>query len=373
VQLAGENYLAATDTRNLVKGQLIAVSHLTRMLQKAAVTGLVFLDSCRDNPLLQGKTRAWAGTTLKRGLAPVQGGQGLFIAYATAPGKKAEDGRGTNSPFTKAQARQMTIAGIDIDEMMRRVTAQVESDTKGRQIPWKHSSLRRKFIFKDAPAQTLKTASVQQWQTTVRPAPPAKTTLPRRASRHRKPSKPYPGQRFRDGTLCPLLEAVTERPGAAPVFAIAVTPISNADWQSCMSDGACPDTQDIVSDRPVSDLSRFEIQPYLNWLNENCANADTAYTLPSSDQWAIHQRWKKRDGQPKWQHLSARRNRPHAIGAPSKALGLWEWSSDCETGNDQELCAAALLLPPRHGIPARLTDPATRSPDITFRVVRPLM
>jgi hypothetical protein len=61
-------------------------------------TKLVFLDACRDNPLMASGAR---GVT--KGLAPINVSEGTLISYATKDGQTADDGAGqTNSPFTAA-------------------------------------------------------------------------------------------------------------------------------------------------------------------------------------------------------------------------------------------------------------------------------
>ena len=60
----------------------------------------VTLLACRDNP--------FAGQTGGRGLAPMDAQPGTFLAYATAPGHVALDGReGGNSLYTGALVREL--------------------------------------------------------------------------------------------------------------------------------------------------------------------------------------------------------------------------------------------------------------------------
>ena len=61
-------------------------------------TKLVFLDACRDNPIMTASSR---GVT--RGLAPINVSEGTLISYATKDGQTAADGTGQkNSPYTAA-------------------------------------------------------------------------------------------------------------------------------------------------------------------------------------------------------------------------------------------------------------------------------
>jgi len=98
-------------------------------------TKLVFLDACRDNPLLQ-----LASRSVSRGLAPISVSQGTLISYATKDGSVAADGNGENSPFTKALLQHIDTPE-DIAVVLRRVRDQVMRDTDGQQQPWEYGSL----------------------------------------------------------------------------------------------------------------------------------------------------------------------------------------------------------------------------------------
>ena len=71
---------------------------------------------------------------------------GTFIAYATAPGDVAADGRYENSPFTSAMMIHLDEPGLEISQLMQRVRNSVIEATDERQIPWDSSSLRGPFI-----------------------------------------------------------------------------------------------------------------------------------------------------------------------------------------------------------------------------------
>ena len=98
-------------------------------------TKLVFLDACRDNPLLQ-----LASRSVSRGLAPISVSQGTLISYATKDGSVAADGDGKNSPFTKALLQYIDTPE-DIAVVLRKVRDQVMRDTGGQQQPWEYGSL----------------------------------------------------------------------------------------------------------------------------------------------------------------------------------------------------------------------------------------
>ena len=76
--------------------------------------------------------------------APTAGatrGAGTLIAFATAPGQVALDGEGTNSPFSGALSRHIGTPGLELQQMLTRVRAEVVAATGGKQVPWSNSSL----------------------------------------------------------------------------------------------------------------------------------------------------------------------------------------------------------------------------------------
>ena len=69
-------------------------------------------------------------------------GEGTLIAFATGPGQTALDGdKGANSPFTKALVANITKPGMEIQQAMTKVRAQVNEETNKGQLPWGHTNL----------------------------------------------------------------------------------------------------------------------------------------------------------------------------------------------------------------------------------------
>lgn len=149
VQAMGANYLipvdaAITDAADL---DLVAVEAswvIRQMASARARTAIAIFDACRDNPFAE------VGLSVA-GLARMDAPAGSFIAYATAPGEAAYDGAGSNSPFTRALAREALVPGESLEEVFRRVRVDVLQATGGRQTPWTSSSLIDDFRFVAAP------------------------------------------------------------------------------------------------------------------------------------------------------------------------------------------------------------------------------
>jgi Putative peptidoglycan binding domain len=69
-------------------------------------------------------------------------GEGTLIAFATGPGQTALDGEvGTNSPFTRALVANIVAPGVEIQQAMTKVRAQVSEETNKSQLPWGHTDL----------------------------------------------------------------------------------------------------------------------------------------------------------------------------------------------------------------------------------------
>lgn len=138
VQISGTNYMLPVDLNMNDLGQVplqgISLNSVVEQYLPGK-TKLVFLDACRDNPLLQTASRS-----VSRGLAPINVSEGTLISYSTKDGQVAQDGDGKNSPFTKALLNHLSDPE-DIAVVLRKVREQVMKDTGGRQQPWEYGSL----------------------------------------------------------------------------------------------------------------------------------------------------------------------------------------------------------------------------------------
>jgi uncharacterized caspase-like protein len=138
VQISGTNYMLPVDLNmnDLAQVPLQGVS-LSSVVEQylPGKTKLVFLDACRDNPLMQTASRS-----VSRGLAPINVSEGTLIAYSTKDGQVAQDGDGKNSPFTKALLDHLDDPE-DIAVVLRKVREHVMKNTGGKQQPWEYGSL----------------------------------------------------------------------------------------------------------------------------------------------------------------------------------------------------------------------------------------
>jgi hypothetical protein len=149
IAVDGINYLLPVDAdvkseMDVKLGNAINVDLTLDQTMNAAKVKLVFLDACRDNPFAA-KIKAGASVrsaSVQTGLAEMKSGAGTLIAFATGPGQTALDGQGgTNSPFTRALMANITQPGVEIQQAMTQVRAQVNEETKKGQLPWGHTNL----------------------------------------------------------------------------------------------------------------------------------------------------------------------------------------------------------------------------------------
>src|SRR5260370_25808617 len=78
---------------------------------------------------------------VKSPLSEKKSAASALMAYATGPGQVAPDGpAGTVRPFTRALIANITAPGVEIQQAMTKVRAQVNQETNGTQNSWEHSS-----------------------------------------------------------------------------------------------------------------------------------------------------------------------------------------------------------------------------------------
>ena len=150
VQVNGHNYLIPTNAKlhneNDTEYDCVRADRVLAKMESAGTkTSIVILDACRDNPF----ERSWRKGTKGTGLAFMNAPSGSLIAYSTAPGKTALDGRGKNSPYTSALLQHIGTANITVLEMFQGVRSTVMARTGGKQTPWESTSLRGNFYFND--------------------------------------------------------------------------------------------------------------------------------------------------------------------------------------------------------------------------------
>lgn len=154
LQVGGQNYLVPIDARlasaAALDFEMVRLDLVQRTMEREAPTNVVILDACRDNPLSRNLARALGtrSTSIGKGLAAVESGEGTLISYSTQPGNVALDGAGRNSPFAAALLKHIPTVGDDLPTILINVRNDVMAATERRQVPWEHSALTAKVYFK---------------------------------------------------------------------------------------------------------------------------------------------------------------------------------------------------------------------------------
>jgi tetratricopeptide (TPR) repeat protein len=154
VQIDGRNYLVPVDIQfqagSGMTDTMMDMDTIMAGLDDQVRTNILILDACRNNPMAPKLASAGPARGIEAGsglAAPATLGAGstlgagTLIAFATAPGQVALDGEGANSPFSAALTRHIGTPGLEVQQMLTRVRAEVVAATKGKQVPWSNSSL----------------------------------------------------------------------------------------------------------------------------------------------------------------------------------------------------------------------------------------
>jgi hypothetical protein len=146
MQVKGKNYLipvgADIKAEDEVAGEAMDVDLVLSKLETARNRlNILVLDACRNNPF----ARSFRGS--QAGLAPLDAPMGTYIAFATAPGRIAADGNGTNGLFTEQLLKAMRTPGLKLEETFKLVLTGVRKDSRDQQVPWTASSVEGDFYF----------------------------------------------------------------------------------------------------------------------------------------------------------------------------------------------------------------------------------
>ena len=153
-RLRASNYLVPIDakltTAAALEFEMVRLDVVHRMMERQTNTNMLFLDACRDNPLVPQSgarhghaiigDRAWVWQRSKVGV-------GTLISFSTQPGNVALDGAGRNSPFAGALVKHISTSNDDLSAILIAVRNDVMKETQRKQVPWEHSALTGRFYF----------------------------------------------------------------------------------------------------------------------------------------------------------------------------------------------------------------------------------
>src|SRR5262245_12372785 len=143
------NYLIPVDAREpgttAFWDESVKLDDILRLLDGArSAAKFIVFDACRNELRLPTKD-----TT--KGLVPVAEQQGMFIAYASAPGRTASDRGDKSGPYAEALAAELGKPGLDHLNLFQNVKEAVLASTGGMQQPWESNGLGRRIYLTGPP------------------------------------------------------------------------------------------------------------------------------------------------------------------------------------------------------------------------------
>jgi len=217
---------------------------------------------------------------------------GSLVAYATAPGKVADDGVGRNGVYTSHLLQQMRVPGLTLEELFRRVRVAVMEETRRQQVPWESSSLTEPFVFVPATGGTTASPVAPPPATT----PPGGTqvavgTYPPTPSA--APAKTFvnsigiqfvliPAGEFQMGSNDGLDSEKPVRPvRISTPFYLGAYEVTQGQWQAIMDSN--PSQYKGDPNLPVESVSWEDVQAFIRQLNAK--EGGTKYRLPTEAEW----------------------------------------------------------------------------------------
>lgn len=370
IQMDGRNYLIPVDadmaSEDQVKYNTIRLDDVLDNLAAAAPrVKIVVLDACRDNPFERSRSAGGGGLA-----AVTDAPEGTLIAFATSPGRVAQDGKpGQNGLYTGHLLDALKQPGLRIEEVFKVTRAAVAQSSGGRQLPWETTSLVGTLILRpgaaaDTPVTTT-AAAASTAVTTVATAVRGFEPQPRARAL-------APGATFKDCERCPEMVVIPDgsfRMGSAAGeadrrasegpqrevriprrFAAGRFEVTFEEWEACLLDGGCdrwPADQGWGRGRrPVVDVSWEDASLYVAWLSRRTGKQ---YRLLSEAEWEYVARAGTTTARPWGDALSTgnancascgndeagRRTTPvgsfktNAWGIADALGNVWEWVADC--------------------------------------------
>jgi uncharacterized caspase-like protein len=155
MNMRGDNYLLPTDaelnTELDVLDETISLRNLMQSVGRATGLGVIILDASRNNPAIARMQGSSLARALSRGLARVEPGENVVVAYAARDGTVADN----SGLYTTALLKFLETPGLDISQMFRKVRDEVLTQTDRRQQPFMYGSLPSKPIYLKKPSVSM--------------------------------------------------------------------------------------------------------------------------------------------------------------------------------------------------------------------------
>jgi tetratricopeptide (TPR) repeat protein len=144
LEIGGVNYMVPVDAKLAVdkdaETEAVALEQVIAAVGAARKLHLVMLDACRDNPFAPAMQRTIALKLVDKGLSNIEPGAGFMVVYAAKHGETAQDGKGIDSPFAIAVARDVKEPHVEVRKLFDIVRDDVWNSTKHEQQPFIYGS-----------------------------------------------------------------------------------------------------------------------------------------------------------------------------------------------------------------------------------------
>ncbi|WP_208610560.1 caspase family protein [Trichlorobacter thiogenes] len=272
MQVQGNNYLipvdAQIDDENEVRFKAVdAGLVLAKMEQARSDVNIVILDACRDNPF----SRSFRSTS--RGLASMDAPSGTFIAYATAPGKTAADGGGSNGLYTAELIKVLQTPSLTLEQVFKRTLKAVREKSGNKQTPWMASNLEGEFYF--VPPAVVSDPRSSSLQSTL--PPPQVAQQPTTFSNPLTDT--FTGMEF--VSVPAGCFTVNGGPVCVDAFSIGKFEVTQSQWKKVMGNNPSHFTE-CGDSCPVEEVSWHDVQQFIQKLS---AHTGMNYRLPTEIEW----------------------------------------------------------------------------------------
>ena len=123
----------------------LKLDDVLRLLEGArSAAKIVVFDACRSELQLPTKDTS-------KGLIPVAEQEGMFVAYASSPGRTASDRGDKSGVYAAALAAELLRPGLDHLNLFQNVKESVLASTSGMQQPWESNGLSRRIYLTGQP------------------------------------------------------------------------------------------------------------------------------------------------------------------------------------------------------------------------------
>jgi uncharacterized caspase-like protein len=153
VNVYGKNYLvaidASLDNTDYIEHEAIPLNNIIKKMRNADNRlNIIISDTCRNTMTLNTFHNNHFGRGVGKGLLPLTNTKGIFIAYSTAAGEMARDGKkGSNGILTNYFVQNLNKKVTSIKEVFKNTRRDVYEHTNTKQSSSTYNQIMKDFFF----------------------------------------------------------------------------------------------------------------------------------------------------------------------------------------------------------------------------------